>query len=264
MNPRENPFPGMNPFFQNRWMDAHSRLISYLADALNGELPDDLTAQAEEGIRVEGERATYRADVAVVESWKRGFPPVWQPDAVAESEGGLVIEVTEPHIVEEEDPTRWIEIRALSGELITAIELISPANKRDGRVAYIDKRERYRHGGVNVVEIDLVRGGDPLTLVPGHWRREWIEQGHRLDYEVAVWRTCAYRTEVYPISMREKLPTLRIPLRPTDPDAPLALQPLVDRCHVNGRYWQLRELASLYPALTQEDAEWAGELLRIT
>lgn len=250
----------MNPFFQVRWTDAHARLISYLADSLNGELPDDLTAQAEEGIRVEGDRPAYRADVAVVESWKLGFPPVWQPGAAAESEGGLALEVAEPHIIDDDAPDRWVAIRALSGELVTVIELISPSNKLDGRVAYLDKRERYRHGWVNVVEIDLVRGGDPLTMITGRWRREWTETGRRLDYEVAVWRACASRIEAYPISLREKLPTLRIPLRVTDPDVPLALQPLVDRCHVNGRYWQLRDPSLLHPPLGEEDAAWARSL----
>ncbi len=250
----------MNPFFQNRWSDAHTVLIGYLRDALNGELPHDLSAQVEEGIRVGGGgHPSFRADVAVVESWQRGFPPLWQPEGAAEAGGGLVIEATDPYIIDEEAPARWIEIRALSGELITVIELPSPANKRNDRIAYLDKRERFRHSGVNVVEIDLIRGGDPITLVPGSWRCEWREEGNRLDYEVAVWRAWANRTEVYPISLRERLPTLRIPLRPTDPDVPLALQPLVDRCHVNGRYWQLSDLASLSPALPEEDAQWAAQ-----
>jgi hypothetical protein len=253
----DNPFRGMNPFFQNRWPDAHTRLIANLADALNGELPDDLTAQAEEGVRVAGESRTMRADVAVVESWQRGFPPVWQPESAASGNGGVALAVTEPHIVEDEEPARWIEIRALSGDLISVIDLRSPTNKLDERVAYLDKRERYRRGGVKVVEIDLVRGGDPLTLVPERWRRDWREQGHRLDYEVAVWRACIHRLEVYPISLREALPTLRIPLRATDPDVPLALQALVDRCHVNGRYWQLSDLATLRPPLSEDDAAWA-------
>ena len=30
----KNPFPGMNPFFEQRWRDARSSLITYLRDAL--------------------------------------------------------------------------------------------------------------------------------------------------------------------------------------------------------------------------------------
>ncbi len=30
----KNPFPGMNPFFERRWRDTHTSLITYLADAV--------------------------------------------------------------------------------------------------------------------------------------------------------------------------------------------------------------------------------------
>jgi hypothetical protein len=186
-----------------------------------GQAERDLAAQAEEGIRVGEGSGSARADVAVVESWKKGFPPVWRPQ---HAEGGSPVEVTEPHIIEEEAPDRWIEIRAISGALVTVIELVSPSNKRDGRAGYLAKRESYRFGGVNVVEIDLLRRSDPLTQIPASWRQQWTEQGRRLDHEVAVWRASVSRIEAYPISLRERLPTLRVPLRPTDPDVPLPLQ----------------------------------------
>jgi hypothetical protein len=249
----------MNPFFQNRWLDAHTALVGYVRDALNGELPEDLTAQAEEGIRVAGESGAMRADVAVVESWKAGFPPLWRPEA---ADAGVALEVTEPYLIEDEHPRRWIEIRSLSGSLVTMIEIVSPWNKREGYAAYVAKRGLCIDGGVNVVEIDLTRGGAPLTLIPEAWREEWIGLGRRMDHEVAVWRACANRIEAYPISLRERLPTLRIPLRVTDPDVPLALQPVVDRCHVNGRYWQLTDLGKLRPPLAEEDRRWAEERLR--
>ncbi len=46
-NPR-NPFPGMNSFFEQQWRDAHTRLITYLSDALQERLPPDLAIRAEE------------------------------------------------------------------------------------------------------------------------------------------------------------------------------------------------------------------------
>ena len=47
------------------------------------------------------------------------------------------------------------------------------------------------------------------------------------------------RHEVYRISLRERLPAFRVPLRETGPDVPLDLQPLADRCYRTGRYWQV-------------------------
>jgi hypothetical protein len=33
-----NPFPGMNPFIEQQWRDAHTMLISYLRDHLQERL----------------------------------------------------------------------------------------------------------------------------------------------------------------------------------------------------------------------------------
>jgi hypothetical protein len=46
----KNPFPGMNPFFEQRWRDAHTMLIAYLRDALQERLPADLVAGAKEEV----------------------------------------------------------------------------------------------------------------------------------------------------------------------------------------------------------------------
>ena len=64
--------------------------------------------------------------MAVVESWKQGIPPQWQPeDTVA---GGVV--VTQPQFVfMHEETERWIEITDKNGQLITVIEALSPSNK---------------------------------------------------------------------------------------------------------------------------------------
>ena len=41
----KNPFPGMNPFFEQPWRDAHTWLITYLHDTLQEQLPADLIAR---------------------------------------------------------------------------------------------------------------------------------------------------------------------------------------------------------------------------
>ena len=35
----KNPFPGMNPFFEQQCRDAHTRLLTYLQDALQERSP---------------------------------------------------------------------------------------------------------------------------------------------------------------------------------------------------------------------------------
>ncbi len=38
-----NFLPGMNPYLQARWPDAHTALIGYIRDALGERLPSDLS-----------------------------------------------------------------------------------------------------------------------------------------------------------------------------------------------------------------------------
>ena len=38
----KNPFPGMNPWFEEYWRDFHACFLVYGCDQLNAELPPDL------------------------------------------------------------------------------------------------------------------------------------------------------------------------------------------------------------------------------
>ena len=61
----------------------------------------------------------------------------------------------------------FLEIRdRLGRELITVVELLSPANKRGGadREQYVAKREQLLKSAAHFVEIDLLRGGRPMPL----------------------------------------------------------------------------------------------------
>lgn len=64
-------------------------------------------------------------------------------------------------------------------------------------------------------------GPSPYGRAPAAQERHWIEirDGREVD----------------PIPLRERLPVNRVPLRPTDADVMLELQPLIDPCHQRGR-----------------------------
>jgi len=80
---KTNPFPGMNPWLEEHWPGVHTRLISYLADAIAVKLPDDLVSLPEEGVNIsaDGEKAghDFRADVAVTETWRESVPRTRYP-----------------------------------------------------------------------------------------------------------------------------------------------------------------------------------------
>jgi hypothetical protein len=145
--------------------------------------------------------------------------------------------------------------------LITVVELLSPRNKLESADwnRYVAKRQGFISAGVNVVEIDLVRQG--RSVLAGV-----IQQG--LRQAGACYAVCVFRAskpaerEVYPIRLRDRLPAIRVPLRSTDADVVLDLQPLVDQCHERGRDHRLDYHLDLHPPLAPEEAVWVDHLLR--
>ncbi len=255
---KDNPFPGMNPFLERFWPDVHTKLIAYIADAIAEQLPEGLKARSEEHVTLAADvekSKGFRADVAVVESWKQGIPPSWQPEQ--DAAGGVV--ATEPmYCITDEETERWIEIIDPHGRVITIIEVLSPVNKDSGRDKYAAKRQSYLGGGVNVVEIDLLRGGYHVVGVPQHVLRD-----PQAPYITCVTRAVnPARKEYYQTPLTATLPNIRIPLRPQDRDAILPLQQLVDRCYRMGGYWNEDHRQPPGPALSAADVEWVAERLR--
>jgi hypothetical protein len=69
--------------------------------------------------------------------------------------------------------------------------------------------------------------------------------------------------EIYPLPLEQRLPSIRIPLRETDDDVRLDLQPLIDQAYANGRYGHsLDYTRPPAPPLEGSDAAWADHLLR--
>lgn len=190
-----NPFPGMNPFFQADWDDVDINLLTLIRRALSVELPPDLLVRAEERVEVAETRKGYRADVSIAEPWQRGFPPVWAPEDASAS----AVAVSEPMVFFlEPEKQRWLEIRDVRGRVITIIEVLSPTNKREeGLAAYRTKQRDLLAGGVNLVEIDLIRGGHHVLAIPSE-RLERRAVGTQLICVARSQEGFEGRREVYP------------------------------------------------------------------
>ncbi|MGC8643364.1 MAG: DUF4058 family protein [Isosphaeraceae bacterium] len=257
-----SPFPGMDPYLEQFWGDVHVRLINNACNALQKYLPGGLVARMGERVVVEppeGEARNIIPDVRVVE---RGLPR--EPRFVA----GNGIAVAEPLLVhlEESEPERqgYIEIIDIrSGrKVVTVIEILSPSNKAPGpgRNLYVKKQEELKEGRVSLVEVDLLRAGRRVLTAPF----DRIPEGHRTPYAACVrrgWKPSPL--EFYRIPLRERLPAIAIPLRQTDTDVALDLQPLIDQAYEDGRYGDdidYREDPD--PPLAPDDARWADALLR--
>src|SRR4051794_10991392 len=48
----KSPFPGMDPYLERYWLSVHNKLITYMSDELNAQLPGDLRAEMTERVLV--------------------------------------------------------------------------------------------------------------------------------------------------------------------------------------------------------------------
>jgi hypothetical protein len=264
---KKSPFPGMDPWLEQHWRDIHSSLVVYTRDALQEHLPEPLRARVEERVFVESPTEDPRAiypDIRVVEHGRRGVPAEASPRP-----GVGTTTIAEPlmiHVPHEAVTQRFLEIvDAGSGNrVITAIEVLSRSNKvpGEGQNLYRRKQRELAEGKVSLVEIDLLRGGErALSIGPGR-----IPPSYRTPYQVVVRRGYSLdKVEVYRVPLCERLPVIGIPLRESDPDAPLDLQQLIELAYRNGRYETTLDYSTPPdPPLEAPDAEWASTVVRAT
>ena len=133
-------------------------------------------------------------------------------------------------VVQEEFRVYRIEIRQTeSGQLVTAIEILSPTNKQPGSeslAAYRRKRLELRLAGVALLEIDLLRIGERLAIHSGLPRAPYFVFLNRGGEQVEIW----------PLALDIRLPVVPVPLLPPDPDAPLDLDAAIHAIYDGAAY----------------------------
>lgn len=257
-----SPFPGMDPFLELRWGDVHTSLAVYARDQLQQQLPSDLRARIEVRPTLEvkgGESDSHysrRPDTAIVE-----VPST--SEQVLRSEDSRNLAVAEPRIIQLDEPMtqRSVHIIEVASErVITAIEFLSPSNKfmLRQRNQFRARQDQLLDAGVNLVEIDLIRRGAWVVSVP----EEAVSEEERQPYRVVVVRANRPNAiEYYHLPLQRRLPTIRTPLRESDTDVLLDLQPLVDLAWRNGGYNWMRYRMAECPPFPDEDREWIKSLL---
>ena len=254
-----SPFPGMDPYLEQHWRDVHHRLTTYACDALQKDLPPDLKARLEERAFVEASdagRSVY-PDIRVIERANVRRSPLHAPAGAAVADP-LVLRIENEPVTE-----GFIQIIDVGSgnRVITVIELLSLSNKLpgEGQELHLKKQQECRAGGVRLVEIDLLRDGKRVLAVA----ESLVPADYKTSYRVCVRRGWQpMEVELYKVTLRERLPGIRVPLREADADVALELQPLIDQCYRNGGYEDLDYSREPQPPLSPDDAAWADELLR--
>ena len=176
----KSPFSGMDPYIEacGLWGDFHSHLIEKIGEKLADAAPEHYLVRTGERsyvVLVESEgmkNHPFLPDVSVTsrrgrkKTLKKGGTALAEPDREAEP-------VTMRAFIQEEHREAFVEIyETRHGQrLVTTIEVLSPSNKRPGTEGwelYQRKRQSLLLGNVNLVEIDLLRGGHACPWsIPG-------------------------------------------------------------------------------------------------
>ena len=251
----------MDPYLEARWSDVHAKLIAFIGEALQPELPAGLRARSEERVLLEGpgeKRFARKPDVAVVDIGR-------YEAQLARTGGAVAVATLEPMVIQfapQPDVERWVQIIDVTsgGRVVTAIEVLSPGNKSSGQLnkSYLQKLDDYARAGVSVVEIDLLRSSRHRLPVD---RGDLPARG-QVPYLISLRRgPTPGRWEVYPVVLQQPIPRVPVPLRETDADVPLDLQPLMERVYRAGGHDDIDYSAAAVPELEGADAAWAAELL---
>lgn len=246
-----SPFPGMDPYLEQPafWSSFHGRFIVALADAIEIRLAPDYYIEVEARTYLDdamGNVLIGIPDVVVVTQTQEPMQTTLPGGAVAVQVKPQQVEVPIPEEVTE----RYLEIRELAtGQVITAIELLSPKNKRPGRgrTAYEEKRTQILGSDTNLVEIDLLRAGDPMTflgnLAPTLYRILISPSSKRP------------KADLYAFGLSQVLPEIAIPLKVDDEAIAISLQPIFDGVYDRSRYQNRIDYrqAPPLPALPESD-----------
>ncbi|MFQ5859882.1 MAG: DUF4058 family protein [Anaerolineae bacterium] len=163
-----SPFPGMDPYIEHPdvWSDFHGGLAGEIRATLNATIQPRYVARMIPYV-------TYEVIEVAQTHGIRPDADVWQPQPPAGPAEGVAMMVT-PAPAESLVPLRLysVEIRTAGDMLlVTAIEILSPVNKRAGheaRVDYLRKRRELLRSQAHFMEIDLLRGGERPPLETPH------------------------------------------------------------------------------------------------
>jgi len=248
----------MNPFLEqvSVWNDFHGNFLYRMRDVLVPQIRPQYVAKIDEHLFIHEMPENSRNLVGHGDLAVKHAP--FAPDQAGNGKAILTApaRVRIPALDVERIP--FLEIRDRDNwEIVTVIELLSPCNKYAGpdREQFLGKRGSLLGSAVHYIEIDLLRGGPRLP---------W-EDLQACDYYVVVSRVESRpEAEIWPLTLRDRLPAVPIPLRGERADAQVDLQEVLHRAYDSGSYEDYMYRGQPQPHLNPEEDAWARQFVPAT
>jgi hypothetical protein len=229
------------------WPDVHNSLAIAIADAV--------TPQIAPRYYVALGRRTYLIE-------PNDYVFFGHPDLAADTERATALDRLASGILEVSIPTmdetheNYLKVcETKSGDVVTVLELLSPANKlhSEGRKQYEQKRNQILATHTSLVEVDLLRAGKPMTFVgkPIH-----------SDYRILISRGWQRpRAQLYAFNLRSPIPQFPLPLQRGEIEPLVDLNTVLHELYTRARFdLRLDYEQPPVPPLGDEDAVWAAML----
>jgi Protein of unknown function (DUF4058) len=258
-----SPFPGMDPYLEHPdfWPETHHWLISLIAESLVPQIRPKYEIAIEQRIYKINDSNDNNGDSLLV-----GIPDVAikrqsnTPDVPTRSVA--IATLTVPTTVKVPAPEKikqtYLEVREMATrQVVTAIEILSPVNKRsgEGRITYLKKRQNILGSLTHLVEIDLLRKWESMPI---------LNSSIQSDYRVLVSRSDRRPfAELYAFNLRDSLPIFPLPLREEDVEPIVNLPELFAGIYDRAGYdYRIDYDREPIPSLPEQDLVWANELLQ--
>lgn len=270
-----SPFPGMDPYLEgSEWSSFHALLAAEIArqltpklrpryialpqrryvtdsdDALSiftgSSLPTALPSGSGRSSSKKGQ--TLYPDVGIVQTSPEPFPLSEPQLAVLDVPLHLVT------VMPDEIPIYSVEIQdTKERRLVTLIEIFSPVNKwGEGYEEYLQKRQRILRSHAHLVEIDLLRKGKRVPMRQPLPKAAYFVFVSRVEQRPL--------TEVWPITLRQPLPRIAIPLLSGDADIQFDLQAALTQAYDSVGYDLILDYTQPPDVLLDsEDREWSKQ-----
>lgn len=253
----KSPFPGMNPWLEGyMWPDVHHDLASTIRFLIAPLIAPKYVARLDIATILdndpESEIGITYPDVEILQN----------RNIVREPVTAYGLTMTEPNIITTyklpiEVRIAVVEIRdTANNKLITAIEILSPVNKRNSNlINYRNKISDLHTSDVHVLEIDLLRRGT----------RPFNYKKNTGSYQMMLLRAKTNKAAIWTVAIQDKLPILPIPLMAPDPDVLLDLGKALDIVFERGLYHLSIDYTEkpAPPAFIEQDWDWMQQVVKL-